>query len=225
MNKTTEIKRKFYDSLKRGTGEAFLLSKNNPTIDFSSYIIKGALKNFAYDGQSEGSRAQYIFDLISISQKQTKIREAIINGLANEQEDTWSLTHLFDLSKIYALKGDSEFKKAIYNRFLNNPIEGSDWVGYEEILELDGLKGLFYIAEKFGKLIEKDLEVWQDDSIIRHFQEDNPKIKVIIELEKVAETNKYIRFYLDNIERTKNNWEKHKSQLLNFNDIIDEVSS
>ena len=74
MNETTEIKRKFYNSLKRGTGEAYVIAKNNPTIDFSNYVIKGVLKNFAYDGQSEGSRAQYIFDIISTTQKQTKIK-------------------------------------------------------------------------------------------------------------------------------------------------------
>ncbi len=223
MNKITDIERQFYGSLKRGTGEAYLIAKKNPSIDFSTYVIKGALKNFAYDGQSESSRAKYIFDLISISNNKEKIRNAVFEGLSTEQEDTWNLTHLFDLVKLYAEQGDEKAKKAIYGQFLRNPIEGSDWVGYQEILELDGLKGLIYIAEKFGKLIEQAPEDWQDDSIIRHFQDDNPKIKVIVELEKVAQTNKYVRIYLDNIERTKNSWEKRKTKQQKSNDIIDEV--
>jgi len=223
MNETTEIKRKFYDSLKRGTGEAYVIAKNNPTIDFSNYVIKGALKNFAYDGQSEGSRAQYIFDIISTTQKQTKIKEAIINGLASEQEDTWSLTHLFDLSKLYAQNNNLEFKQAIYDRFLKNPIEGSDWVGYQEILELDGLNGLIHIAEKFGKVVAKNPDDWQDDSIIRHFQGDNPNINAITELENRAKTNKHIRLYLENVERTKNNWKKNRPKAIKFKDIVDEV--
>ena len=64
MKNTAHIKRQFFNSLKRGTGEAYLIAKENPTIDFSNLIIKGALTNYAYDGQSENSRAQYIFDLI-----------------------------------------------------------------------------------------------------------------------------------------------------------------
>jgi len=44
--------------MKCGTGEAYLIAKENPTIDFSRYIIKGALKNYEYDGQSKPSRAQ-----------------------------------------------------------------------------------------------------------------------------------------------------------------------
>jgi len=53
MTDTANIKRQFFNALKRGTGEACLIAKNNPTVDFSGYIIKGALRNYAYDGQSE----------------------------------------------------------------------------------------------------------------------------------------------------------------------------
>lgn len=223
MTTTTEIKKRFFDSLKRGTGEAYLIAKENPTIDFSTYVIKGALRNYAYDGQSEPSRAQYIFDLYSLSNKKDKIRNAIINGLATEQEDTWSLTHLFDLAKLFAQQGDQEMRDAIYHRFCSNPIEGSDWVGYSEILELDGFQGLIYIAEKFGKLINQNPEDWQDDWIIKHFQEENPDLKVTETLENLAKENKHIRIYLENIKRTKASQEKHKPKPIKYKDIIDEV--
>lgn len=223
MTDTIDIKRQFFNSLKRGTGEAYLIAKNNPTVDFSSYIIKGAVRNYAYDGQSEGSRAQYIFDLISLSDKKEKIRKAILKGLATEQSHTWSLTHLFDLAKLFAQQGDKEARKAIYDRFLNNPIEGSDWVGYSEIIELDKLNGLIFIAEKFGKYIDKNPDDWQDDSIIRHFQDDNPKIKALQELEKLSTNNKFIKLYLDCIKRTEENRESNVRETQTFKDIIDEV--
>lgn len=223
MTDTANIKRQFLNSLKRGTGEAFLLLKDNPNIDFSNHIIKGALKIYAYDGQSEGNRAQYIFDIISISKQKNKIRKAILKGLATEQDDTWNLTHLFALAKLYAQQNDTEAKQAIYNRFLTNPIDGSDWVGAYEILELDGLNGLFYVAEKFGKHIEQNPDDWQDDWIIKRFQEENKKIKVSEELKKKAETNKFIHIYLDNIERTKASQENHRTKPTKYKDIIDEV--
>lgn len=223
MTDTADIKRQFFNSLKRGTGEAYLIAKNNPKIDFSGYIIKGALRNYAYDGQSEGSRAQYIFDLISLSDKKEKIRKAILIGLATEQSHTWSLTHLFDLAKLFALQGDNEARQAIYERFLNNPIEGSDWVGYSEIIELDKLNGLIFIADKFGKYIEKNPDDWQDDSIIRHFQDDNPDIKAFRELEKLSKTNKFIKLYLDCIKRTEESRKNYVRETQTFSDIIDEV--
>lgn len=223
MTNTANIKRQFLNSLKRGTGEAYLLVKDNPNIDFSNNIIKGALNIYAYDGQSEGNRAQYIFDIISISKQKDKIRKAVVQGLATEQNSTWNLTHLFALAKLYAQQKDTEAKQAIYNRFLNNPIEGSDWVGAYEILELDGLHGLFYIAEKYGKYIEQNPDDWQDDWIIKRFQDENKKIKVSEELKKKAKTDKFIRIYLNNIERTKSSQQNHKTKPTKHNDIIDEV--
>ena len=223
MTDTADIKRRFFSSLKRGTGEAYLIAKSNPTIDFSTYILKGALRNYAYDGQSEVSRAQYIFELISFSDKKEKIRKAVLKGLATEQSDTWGLTHLFDLVKLFAQQGDNEARQAIYDRFLNNPIEGSDWVGHSEIIELDGLNGLIFIAEKFGKYINKNPNIWEDDSIIRRFQDYNPNIKAFGELERLSETNKFIKLYLDCIKRTEESSKSYVRETQNFKDIIDEV--
>jgi len=106
---------------------------------------------------------------------------------------------------------------------LKNPIEGSDWVGSSEILELDGLQGLFFIAEKFGKHIEKHPDDYQDDSIIYHFQEENKKLDINEELEKIAKSNKYIRLYLDNIKRTIASQEKYVAETTRFTNVIDEV--
>ena len=210
--------------MKRGTGEAYLIAKENPTIDFSNLIIKGALKNFAYDGQSENSRAQYIFDLISTSKKKEKIRKAVFQGLKEEDNDTWSLTHLFDLVKLYAQNGDKEAKQAIYDRFLNNTNETADWVGNEEILELDGFDGLKIIAGEFGKRIEQNPDDLQDDYMIGNFQENHKELDVLKELEKEAEQNKYIRIYLENISKSKRVREEHNSKL-KFDNIIEEIEN
>ena len=217
------LKRQFLHVLKRGTGEAYLIVKEHPEIDFSNQIIQGALNIFAYDGQCEGDRATYIFEIISISKKKDKIRKAVLQGLATEHDDTWNLTHLFALAKLYAQQNDTEAKEAIYNRFLNNPIEGSDWVGASEILELDGLDGLFYVAEKFGKYIEQNPDDWQDDGIITRFQAENQNIQVAEELKKKARTNKFIRLYLDNIQRTEINQKTQRTKPQKYKDILDEV--
>jgi hypothetical protein len=65
--------------------------KDNPNIDFSNQIIKGALNIYAYDGQSEGNRAQYIFDIISISNQKDKIHKAVLKGLSTGKHPTNTL--------------------------------------------------------------------------------------------------------------------------------------
>lgn len=223
MTSTSEIKRQFFNSLKCGTGEAYLLMKRYPKIDFSNHIIKGVLKNYAYDGQCEGSRAQYIFELISLSKQQDKIRKTVLHGLATEQTDTWTLTHLFELAKFYAERGDTEVKEAIYSCFLNSPIDRADWAGYSQILELDGMQGMICIAEKIGRQLEQDTDDWQDDSILTHFQKESPDIDVYEELKKKARTNKYIRIYLKEIKRVDNKREKYLAKRPPNGDLIEDL--
>jgi len=196
---------------------------SNPTIDFSNDIIKASLTNFAYDGQSENSRALYLSELIALSNQQDKIRNAILQGLATEQNDSWTLTQLFDLVKIFAQRGDTGARAAIYDRFLNHPIDNADWIGFKEILELGGLDGLKYIADKFGKMLEKNPDDWQDNMIIGHFQDNNPKINAQEELEKASKENCFIKIYLDKIKETEENANNYQREIINYKDIIEEV--
>src|SRR5262245_30698762 len=160
------IKQQFSDAVQRGTGEAWLILQNHPTINFSGELIKAAIKNYAYDAQAEGSRAVYVSALIALSKHQDKIQTTILQALATEQKDTWSLVQLFDLATIFAKQGNQAARKAIYSRFYKKVIPGADWCGYTAILELDGLEGLKYIAATIGKAMEKDAEIWADSSII-----------------------------------------------------------
>lgn len=220
---TKQIQSRFFDSVKRGTGEAYLLMKNHPGIDFSKYIIRGALKNYAYDGQCEDSRAQYIFDLTSLSNQKVEIREAVLKGLATEQEDTWSLTHLFDIAKLYAQHGDDEARQSIYDRFSNHPIEGAEWIGYNGILELDGFKGLVFIAEKLGKYIEQNPDNSIEDTIIGHYQDEDPNFDALQELKELSKNNKYIKTYLDFIDIPQEYMEYDNQESQTFENIIEEI--
>jgi hypothetical protein len=154
------LKSSFRQSIKLGTGRAHLLAQAHPEVDFSPYIIEAALKNFAYDGQSESSRALYLYELYCLATQQARIRRAVLKALATEQDDTWTLTQLFALALLFARQGDAKSRAAIYQRFLNHPIEGSDWAGEQEIIELDGLAGLQYIARKHGRSFAKNPDNW-----------------------------------------------------------------
>jgi hypothetical protein len=196
--------------------------KEHPQVDFSRQIIKGALNIFAYDGQSEGDRAQYIFDIMGISPQKSNIRKAVLAGLAAEKEDTWNLTHLFAITRLLAEQNDAEAKQAIYDRFLTNVIYGSDWAGATEILELDGLEGLFFIAEKYGKYLLQHPDNLQDDDLITSFQKQHEHLNVFEALEKKAQTNRFIRIYLDNIRLTSARVQKPEEKPI-YKDIVEEA--
>lgn len=223
MTETNLIKQKFKSTIRRGTGEAHLLQQNHPGIDFSGEIIKACIKNFSYDGQCEQSREIYLFELINLSGKINKIKKAILKALLKPQNDTWTLTQLFDLAKIFAREGDTEAKQAIYDGFVHNPIWRSDWAGTYQIMELDGLEGLKFIAEEFGKRLEKDPEDWQDDNLINQFQKENPQIDVWAELDAATTQNRFIKIYIDDVRRNIAQRNERVKPTLIYKNIVEEA--
>lgn len=97
---------KFKNSLKRGTGEAILILKENPELDFSDLIINASIKNFAYDPQIEGSRENYLFELIQLSPKRNKIIDILLKNLSDFRNDDWGVFQLFKIAKLFAKNGD-----------------------------------------------------------------------------------------------------------------------
>jgi hypothetical protein len=217
-------RQKFKSAIRRGTGEAHLILKDNPKLDFSNEIIKAALINYAYDAQCEGSRGRYIFELIELSNKMEKIRKAILEGLAIERADTWALVQLFDLAAQFAKQDDKEARKAIYKRFYKKVISGSGWVGQEAIIELDGLEGLKHIAEVKGMVLQQDPEEWEDSHLVDYFQEENPTIKVYDELNKAAHSNSCIKTYLDAILENKSSSTQRERPVYDYNFISGRIN-
>jgi hypothetical protein len=223
MSEITATKKKFDSALKRGTGEAYLIMRDNPTIDFSASIIRASIKNYAYDGQCENSRADYLFEFISLSKQKNKIKDAILKALREESNDTWTLTQLFDLAKMLAREGYEEARQAMRDRFHNNIIGGSDWIGCSEILALDEMDGLKFIADKMGRSLEAEPESCPEYWFIKRFQEVFPEINVMQELEMAGEDNQFIKTYLDYVMLSEEKDSNYKRTEITYKDIIEEA--
>jgi ribosomal protein L17 len=197
-----DAKSAFARSIRLGTGRAYLVAQAHPEVDFSPFIIQAALKNFAYDGQSEPSRAAYLYELYCLVPQQARIRRAVLRALATERGDTWTLTQLFALTLLFAQQGDATARKALYHCFLRNPIRGSDWAGFHEIITLDGLAGLHHVARKYGQHLARHPNDWQSDGPIEFFQKHYPAIDAWAELRQWAETDADVQRYLQNVKNT-----------------------
>lgn len=197
------LKQKFRNAIKRGTGETYLFIKENPTIDSSKAIIKAALFDFSYDQQCEPSRDFYIAELIELSGKKDKILPIIYEALKTESDDDWSIEQIFDIAAIYAKQGDERAKKAVYGNYYKYAIGGSDWCGQDAIVEIDGLEGLKFVTETKGKVLADNPDKWEDSFFVDNFQEENPQIDVYGELRKAASKNSHIKTYLEMIESRK----------------------
>lgn len=212
MKSKTEILRKFRTSIRCGTGRAYILQHEHPEIDFTNEIFKASIKNYAYDGQSEGDRTYYLLQFIrNLNSKQANLlKNKLVKRLFQEKDDTWNLQQIFNICGFFAVN-DIKVKKAIYKRFKQTPIKDSDWLGMTIILKLDGIKGMLNIAEHLGKRLIDKKDEHQDDWIVQSFNDENPETKIRQVLKKEAESNPYIKAYLKEIESTRKRWDKLSS--------------
>lgn len=207
------LKQQFKEAIQCGTGAAYFIMKNHPDVDFSDIIIDAALINYAYDAQSEGSRSEYIFELLSLSNRQEKIRNAILHGLAvADEQETWALLQLFQLAKIFAEQGDEYARDVIYTRFLENKCDKSDWLGAYEIIDLDGMDGFIAIATTIGQRLQRHPEDWEDDDLISYFQLRYPAINAWEQLAKLAKTDISIKLYLDKVNESRTSLPDNNTQ-------------
>jgi len=213
MKNKSEILKEFRNSIRCGTGRAYILQDKHSEINFSNEIYKASIRNFAYDGQSEGDRTDYILQFLTkLNQKQTRLlKDKLVKRLFEENEDTWNLQQLFNICGFFA-QDDAIVKKAIYKRFRQTPIRDSDWLGTDIILRLDGIEGMLKIAEYLGKRLITKKDEHQDDWIVRSFDEENPKLKIKQILKEESKSNPNIKAYLSEIESTRKRWNKLSSK-------------
>jgi len=203
MTSTENIKELFFNSLKRGTGEAYLILKNNPTIDFSALIVKGATKNYAYDPQCEGSRASYIYRLIQKSKQKEKIIKTVLKKWQTKTNDFWSSDQMFDLAVLLYKEGYLKDKNLLYERFEDNYLQYSEFWGEERLIAIDGVEGILKVAEVIGKTIFENPENWVDSYMIDDFQKRNKAIDIYAELERASMKSQNIKAYYNSILENK----------------------
>ncbi len=85
------------DSLKKGTGKAFLLIRDNPDIDFSEIVFNACINALGYDPQCEGNRAEYLYEIIQASKQNLLLEQKLTESILSEKIDGWDLTQLFGL--------------------------------------------------------------------------------------------------------------------------------
>lgn len=195
-----EIHRQFLHALHLGTGQAMLLMRAHPELDFSDSLIFAACHQLANDPQSEGSRAVYLFALIKRSRQRAMIVAKVLRTLKTKKRDYWALDQLCDLALLFWRAGIPGAREAFLARFEKNLFDDFEFCGTEQILRMEGVPGLLRLATINGKLLAEDrdeTERWHVDE----FQRKNKAIDVYALLEQAAQGDADIRRYLDALNK------------------------
>lgn len=218
MTKNDSIKKQFSQSLKLGTGKAYLIFTDYPDVDFTKSIINAAVTNLAYDPQCEGSRAKYLYQFIKGYKHEKKIVDNILDHLLKEKDDDWGIYQMYDLAAIFYKAGYDRAKTVAYERFEKSRLDKFEVCGAEQIVEMDGLVGLLKVAEILGERIYNN-DDWEDNFLTEEFQKKNKHISIYNILKTEAKNNKYINAYYQSILEH-NFYSKNRKRLKFSYDLI-----
>jgi hypothetical protein len=120
-----------------------------------------------------------------------------------EKKDYWGLEQMCDLAVLLNNDGLIGAKEALYSRFEKKGRPNYEFCGQDQIIKVDGLKGLLKVAEVVGRSLNKNKDDWEDSWRVDEFQKKNKSIDVYKELEKASRKNKNIKAYFDSIKENK----------------------
>lgn len=203
LSEITELQKQFFHSLQLGTGRAVLLMKAYPQLDFSKELIAASVRNLANDAQSEGSRADYLYSMIRRAKNRDLIEKSILQKLKNKKSEIFDLSQMCDLALHFYQDGNLHAREVFLERFDKSFHDDYEFCGEEQILKMDGLQGLFKLADKIGRLPEEDWFSYEYRWYIDDFQQANPALDVFAEFENAAKENPYIQNYFKLISSIK----------------------
>jgi len=205
------IQKKFKKALKCGTGKAYFMLLEHPEVNFSKSIKKSLLKRMCYDGQCEGHRGNYYYNLIQVSSQKEALIEFVLEELQKDQEDWYVLTQLYEVAALLATEEQNEVaKEGVRKRFKKELGETEDWDGEDALLRIDGVKALLGLAQLKGTILKRNPDQTEYGGLIDAFDEMHPKSNGSKILRRASLQNASIKRYWETVQ--KNNRPRKKAK-------------
>ncbi len=138
----------FRKLLEQGSGGAILYAKENDVSRFQDLILDACLHCYSIDPQMEGTRSSYMLELLSHVPDKTYYYDAVLNALERGREENYHIMQWFGFAADMAKNGDLRAKRIMYENYQPGPRHGES-IG-AIFVDMDGLDGLLFVAEKLG---------------------------------------------------------------------------
>ena len=153
--------------LEIGLGRAIRFLHTNDAAPYRDVILDACLHDTRYDPQAESHRRTYLFDAITLIGSPKFFRSPILQSLKNAPDpNTHDALQLYGLATRFAEQGDPEVRQLVYDHFVAH-LTNHDWgdvVRAGSSISLDGVEGLLFAVEQFGKRLpacsERDPPYW-----------------------------------------------------------------
>ena len=150
----------FEQELEKGTGVPYLLLKKGciqPSEQIEEILYANIIENKAYDPQCEGSRTEYLYDLLELYPHREKIDERVIAYFNTMDDRDWGELQVFGF--VRKLAESRRFDKTeLYKKFEQYAEEDmyNGMIGLSDLLLLDKYEAVVYLARYFGTHITED---------------------------------------------------------------------
>jgi hypothetical protein len=133
-----------------GLGRAILYAKEHDVRHFRDVILDACLHCYAYDPQCEGTRADYMLELVGLMPDKEFFYGEVLKALPRSGDD-WDAAQRFRFAACLAFDGNDLAKRAMYESFEPGPKMG-EGIGIN-FVQMDGIEGLLFAAERIGALL------------------------------------------------------------------------
>jgi hypothetical protein len=175
-----------------GFGRAILYAKEHDVRHFRGVILDACLHCYAYDPQCEGTRADYMLELVGLMPDKEFFCGEVLKALPGSADD-WDAAQQFRFAECLAFDGNDLAKRAMYESFEPGPKMG-EGIGIN-FVEMDGIEGLLFAAEKIGALLMAKPDAVDVGWLLGHSIDEFGEQAVQDALKKAGEENPRIEAF------------------------------
>lgn len=187
----------FASYLFRGLGRTYLHLQQHDSSPYFEVLLHACLYNPVYDRQCEGSRATYLFGLISLTNDQAAFEQRILDKFAAlNDDDDMDVEQLFDFALLYARSGNIQARRLLYEQFAANAGDGQD-VGATQLIDLDGIDGFRFVAARLGEAAGLDPDFWDTNYLLDHLRKRVPNATIDADIAALGAAHSSVQYYLD----------------------------
>jgi hypothetical protein len=136
--------------LQLGLGRAILYAQDHDVSKFRDLILDACLHCYAYDPQIEGTRADYMLELVDLTPEKEFYYNEVLKAVPGSGDD-WDAMQRLRFAACLAFDGNERAKRVMYESYQPGP-KMAEGIGID-FLQMDGIKGLLFAAEKIGALL------------------------------------------------------------------------
>jgi hypothetical protein len=189
----------FRNAIRKGQGRVIQQLRDGHGELYLDIIEHACTHHLAFDPQCEGSREDYLVEIVDYVGGLRQFRQAILDSLRTT-ESIWDSSQLSGLARRLSTAGDEEARKTMYTRFQSAVSRRLTFANALDILELDGKAGLHRVASAFGAECQMDSEYSPYD--IRWFvNQEFGKGAIEVCLNEMAVHEPTIHSYLDRLRQ------------------------